>query len=172
MISNYELFVLLFQRARVGKLHYIRIVRHWCINFFFPLAVFKQYQQLIVYIMILHLQTTDNVIKYRGISRYDLPGLLIVLLLDSQVPGSKSKLMISLVPVDVGQPTVRLGKAAVQDGICTWENPVYETVKFTRETKTGKLHDKIYQLIISTVGKYSAFLSFVAFSSICIKNFC
>ncbi|XP_010667558.2 MAR-binding filament-like protein 1 isoform X2 [Beta vulgaris subsp. vulgaris] len=76
----------------------------------------------------------------------------------TQVPGSKSKLMISLVPVDVGQPTVRLGKAAVQDGICTWENPVYETVKFTRETKTGKLHDKIYQLIISTGSSKAGFL--------------
>lgn len=61
--------------------------------------------------------------------------------------------MISVIPVDVGQPTVRLGKAAVQDGICTWENPVYETVKFTREIKTGKIQDKFYQFIISTVRK-------------------
>ncbi|XP_021730100.1 uncharacterized protein PFB0145c-like [Chenopodium quinoa] len=76
----------------------------------------------------------------------------------AQVPCSKLKLMISVVPVDVGQPTVRLGKAAVQDGICIWENPVYETVKLTRETKTGKIHDKIYQLIISTGSSKSGFL--------------
>ncbi|XP_057526636.1 uncharacterized protein LOC130805852 isoform X2 [Amaranthus tricolor] len=76
----------------------------------------------------------------------------------TQVPCSKSKLMISVIPVDVGQPTVRLGKAAVQDGICTWENPVYETVKFTREIKTGKIQDKFYQFIISTGSSKSGFL--------------
>ncbi|KAH9611075.1 hypothetical protein KSS87_018978 [Heliosperma pusillum] len=75
----------------------------------------------------------------------------------TQVPLSKSRLMISLVPVDVGQPTVRLGKALVQDGICTWKNPVYETVKFTRETKTGILQDKFYQFIISTGSSKSNF---------------
>ncbi|KAL9225311.1 hypothetical protein vseg_001253 [Gypsophila vaccaria] len=74
-----------------------------------------------------------------------------------QVPVSKSRLTISLVPVDVGQPTVRLGKASVQNGICTWENPVYEAVKFTRETKTGKLQDKFYQFIISTGSSKSGF---------------
>ncbi|KAL2920642.1 Laminin subunit alpha-2 [Bienertia sinuspersici] len=76
----------------------------------------------------------------------------------SQVPCSKSKLMLSVVPVDVGQPTVRLGKAAVQDGICTWENPVYEKVKLTIETKTGKVQDKIYQFIISTGSSKAGFL--------------
>ncbi|KNA23926.1 hypothetical protein SOVF_019680 [Spinacia oleracea] len=76
----------------------------------------------------------------------------------SQVPSSKLKLMISVVPVDVGQPTVRLGKAAVQDGICTWENPVYETVKLTRDTKTGRIQDKIYQFIISTGSSKSGFV--------------
>ncbi|KAJ8437242.1 hypothetical protein Cgig2_012511 [Carnegiea gigantea] len=80
----------------------------------------------------------------------------------TQVPCSKSRLMISLVPVDVGQPTVRLGKAAVQDGICTWENPVYESVKFTRETKTGKIHDKIYHFIISTGSSKAGFLGEVS----------
>lgn len=66
--------------------------------------------------------------------------------------------MISVIPVDVGQPTVRLGKAMVQEGICRWENPVYETVKLTREIKTGKIHDKIYQFIISTGSSKSGFL--------------
>lgn len=80
----------------------------------------------------------------------------------TQVPCSKSRLMISLVPVDVGQPTVRLGKAAVQDGICTWENPVYESVKFTRETKTGKIHDKVYHFIISTGSSKAGFLGEVS----------
>lgn len=82
-----------------------------------------------------------------------------------QVPKlKKSTLTISLVPEDVGKPTVRLQKAAVQDGTCSWENPIYETVKLIREQKTGKLHEKIYHFIVSTVwngrSSFSAFLLF------------
>ncbi|XP_059661757.1 intracellular protein transport protein USO1-like [Cornus florida] len=58
-------------------------------------------------------------------------------------------LMISVVPADVGKPTVRLEKAAVRDGSCYWENPVYETVKFIRELKTGKIHERIYHFMVS-----------------------
>ncbi|GFZ16483.1 myosin heavy chain-related protein [Actinidia rufa] len=69
----------------------------------------------------------------------------------TQVPqvGGDS-LTISLVPADVGKPTVKSEKAAIRDGSCHWENPVYETVKFFRETKTGKIHEKIYNLVVST----------------------
>lgn len=59
--------------------------------------------------------------------------------------------MISLVPEDVGKPTVRLEKVAVEDGTCTWEKPVYEPVKLIRETKTGKINEKLYHFIVSTV---------------------
>ncbi|XP_028767480.1 myosin-11-like isoform X2 [Neltuma alba] len=57
---------------------------------------------------------------------------------------------ISVIPVDVGKPTTRLENAAVRDGICRWENPVYETVKFIQEPRTGKINDKIYHFIVST----------------------
>ena len=59
--------------------------------------------------------------------------------------------MISLIPEDVGKPTVRLEKAAVREGTCTWENPIYETVKLIKEKKTGIIHEKIYRFIVSTV---------------------
>lgn len=59
--------------------------------------------------------------------------------------------MISLVPVDVGKPTVRLAKTPIVEGTCTWENPVYETVKLIKETKTGKIREKFYYVIVSTV---------------------
>ncbi|KAK6263077.1 hypothetical protein QUC31_008893 [Theobroma cacao] len=59
-------------------------------------------------------------------------------------------LMISVVPGDGGKPTTKLDKATVQDGNCRWENPVYETVKFVREPKTGKINEKIYHFILST----------------------
>ncbi|XP_021287393.1 myosin-11-like isoform X2 [Herrania umbratica] len=59
-------------------------------------------------------------------------------------------LMISVVPGDGGKPTTKLEKATVQDGNCRWENPVYETVKFVREPKTGKINEKIYHFILST----------------------
>ncbi|KAA8520807.1 hypothetical protein F0562_011480 [Nyssa sinensis] len=59
-------------------------------------------------------------------------------------------LMISVVPADVGKPTARLEKAAVRDGSCHWENPVYETVKFVREPRTGKIHERVYHFVVST----------------------
>ncbi|XP_027360036.1 intracellular protein transport protein USO1-like [Abrus precatorius] len=59
-------------------------------------------------------------------------------------------LVMSIVPGDIGKPTTRLEKAAVRDGNCRWENPVYETVKFIQEPKTGKFSDKIYHFLVST----------------------
>ncbi|XP_061337273.1 intracellular protein transport protein USO1-like [Gastrolobium bilobum] len=59
-------------------------------------------------------------------------------------------LMLSIVPGDIGKPTMRLEKAAVRDGICRWDNAVYETVKFIHESKTGKFSDKIYHFLVST----------------------
>jgi hypothetical protein len=57
-------------------------------------------------------------------------------------------LMVVLIPSDVGRPTVRSEKAVVSEGICRW-NAVYETVKLGLDAKTGKVHDKIYQFLIS-----------------------
>ncbi|KAK4262745.1 hypothetical protein QN277_028263 [Acacia crassicarpa] len=59
-------------------------------------------------------------------------------------------LAISIIPVEVGKPTTRLENATVRDGTCRWENPVYETVKFIQEPKTGKINDKVYHFLIST----------------------
>ncbi|KAE9452091.1 hypothetical protein C3L33_16008, partial [Rhododendron williamsianum] len=50
--------------------------------------------------------------------------------------------MISLVPADVGKPTVRSEKAAIRDGSCYWENPVYEAVKLFQEPKSGRFTRK------------------------------
>ncbi|XP_057952440.1 uncharacterized protein LOC131146703 isoform X2 [Malania oleifera] len=81
----------------------------------------------------------------------------------TQVPESgRTTLMMSLVPEDVGKPTVRLQKAAVQNGTCSWENPVYETVKLIKELKTGRIQKKIYHFIISTGSSKSGFLGEVS----------
>ncbi|KAJ4902553.1 Myosin heavy chain-related protein [Raphanus sativus] len=61
-------------------------------------------------------------------------------------------LTISLVPGDVGKPTGKTEKAMVLDGYCRWESPVYETVKFVQDVKTGKFNQRIYHLILSTTG--------------------
>ncbi|XP_027363520.1 paramyosin [Abrus precatorius] len=77
----------------------------------------------------------------------------------TQVPKmKKSALMVSLVPDDVGKPTVKLEKTAVQDGTCLWENPVFESVKLIRDSKSGKLHEKIYHFVVSTGSSKSGFL--------------
>ncbi|XP_073310869.1 uncharacterized protein [Primulina huaijiensis] len=81
----------------------------------------------------------------------------------TQVPQMKAKgLMISLVPVDVGKPTVSLPKAPIAEGTCTWENPVYEAVKLVKEIKTGRIREKFYYLIVSTGSSKSGFLGEVS----------
>lgn len=59
--------------------------------------------------------------------------------------------MVSVVPGDTGKPTARLGKAVIRDGGCRWDTPVHETVKFTRDPKTGKIHETMYHFILSMV---------------------
>ncbi|KAI3453695.1 hypothetical protein Pfo_010358 [Paulownia fortunei] len=59
-------------------------------------------------------------------------------------------LMISVVPTDAGKPNVKSDKAAVRDGSCFWENPVYETVKFNKDPKSGKIHERIYYFVVGT----------------------
>ncbi|CAJ1927956.1 unnamed protein product [Sphenostylis stenocarpa] len=59
-------------------------------------------------------------------------------------------LVLSIVPGDIGKPTTKLEKATIRDGTCRWENPVYETVKFVQEPKTGKISDRIYHFLVST----------------------
>ncbi|WOL00203.1 hypothetical protein Cni_G08916 [Canna indica] len=71
----------------------------------------------------------------------------------TQVPllGSET-VMVSLVPQDVGRPTVRSELAAVVDGTCSWLNPIYETVKLVRDPKSGKMIEKLYQFLVSVAG--------------------
>uniref|UniRef100_A0A2C9WBS1 C2 NT-type domain-containing protein n=1 Tax=Manihot esculenta TaxID=3983 RepID=A0A2C9WBS1_MANES len=59
-------------------------------------------------------------------------------------------LVISVVPGDVGKPTARLEKGIIREGGCRWEYPVYETVKFTEDARTGKINEKTYHFIVST----------------------
>lgn len=59
-------------------------------------------------------------------------------------------LMVSLVPADTGKPTEKSDKAVARDGRCLWENPVYETVKFNREPKSGKIHERKYHFVVGT----------------------
>ncbi|CAI0414454.1 unnamed protein product [Linum tenue] len=59
-------------------------------------------------------------------------------------------LVVSVVPGDVGKPTGRSEKAPIKDGSCRWEYPVYETVKFSHDSKTGKINERMYHFIVST----------------------
>ncbi|GMH09407.1 hypothetical protein Nepgr_011248 [Nepenthes gracilis] len=60
-------------------------------------------------------------------------------------------LILSVIPAANGKPTAIIEKSTIRDGCCYWENPVYETVKFVQDAKTGKFHDRIYNFII-TIG--------------------
>ena len=60
-------------------------------------------------------------------------------------------LVISIIPGDVGKPTTKLEKVTIRDGSCYWDTPVQETVKFVREPKTGKIHERPYHFLVGTV---------------------
>lgn len=70
-------------------------------------------------------------------------------------------LTLSLVPGDVGKPTARSEKAVVNDGHCRWDIPVYETVKFLKDVKTGKVNQRIYHLIVSTTVSFKKIIQII-----------
>ncbi|KAJ4954033.1 hypothetical protein NE237_030865 [Protea cynaroides] len=72
-------------------------------------------------------------------------------------------LMVSLEPVDIGKPTVRLEKVAVKDGTCRWENPIYVTIKFVQDLKSGKLKEKIYHFFVLNGSSKAGLLGEVSF---------
>ncbi|KAL2542063.1 Myosin heavy chain-related protein [Abeliophyllum distichum] len=77
----------------------------------------------------------------------------------TQVPQIKAKtLTLSVVPADVGKPTVRLEKAPIFEGNCYWEHPIYETVKLVREPKMERFKEKIFHFIVSTRSSKSGVL--------------
>ncbi|KAL7150325.1 hypothetical protein ABFS83_05G104500 [Erythranthe nasuta] len=62
-------------------------------------------------------------------------------------------LIVSIVPSDSGKSTVKSDKATVVDGNCYWRNPVYETVKFNQDPKSGKIHERVYSFVLVTGSK-------------------
>ncbi|WVZ13253.1 hypothetical protein V8G54_017783 [Vigna mungo] len=90
------------------------------------------------------------VLNYDG-TRINMVNELSCLIIEFQVfQSGMDALVLSIVPGDIGKPTTKLEKAAVRDGTCRWDNPVYETVKFVQESKTGKISDRIYHFLVST----------------------
>uniref|UniRef100_A0A6N2K0F5 C2 NT-type domain-containing protein n=1 Tax=Salix viminalis TaxID=40686 RepID=A0A6N2K0F5_SALVM len=64
-------------------------------------------------------------------------------------------LVVSVVPGDVGKATVSSEKGIPREGSCRWDYPVYETVKYIRDVKTGKINERIYHFVVSTFGRGS-----------------
>ncbi|KAH7662949.1 F-actin binding protein regulates actin cytoskeletal organization protein [Dioscorea alata] len=65
-------------------------------------------------------------------------------------------MVVSLVPVDVGRPTLRSEKGEVVNGVCHWSKPIWETVKFIQDPKSGKINEKAYQFLVSAAGSTKA----------------
>lgn len=69
-----------------------------------------------------------------------------------QVPElNVDSLTVSVVPGDVGKPSAKLEKGLIGGGSCLWECPIFETVKFNQDAKTGKINERLYHFIVSTV---------------------
>nr|GLL28162.1 centrosomal protein of 290 kDa-like isoform X1 [Ipomoea trifida] len=77
----------------------------------------------------------------------------------TQVPQLKAKsLMISLVSADTRRTSVKMGRAEIVEGACSWESPVCETIKLERDPKTGRIQEKIYYFVVATKSSKSGFL--------------
>ncbi|XP_019200378.1 PREDICTED: thyroid receptor-interacting protein 11-like isoform X2 [Ipomoea nil] len=77
----------------------------------------------------------------------------------TQVPQLKAKsLMISLISADTRRTSVKMGRAKIVEGACSWESPVCETIKLERDPKTGRIQEKIYYFVVATKSSKSGFL--------------
>ena len=85
------------------------------------------------------------------------------------VQSGMDALVLSIVPGDIGKVTTRLEKAAVRGGVCRWENPVYETVKFVREPKIGKFNERLYHFVVSTVWSLKFSVCGWLFGLLCVR---
>ncbi|KAH0456398.1 hypothetical protein IEQ34_014305 [Dendrobium chrysotoxum] len=65
-------------------------------------------------------------------------------------------MMVSLVPMDIGKATMKTDKVLVIGGNCYWRNPIYETVKLFQDSRTGRIHDKLYNFVVSANGSATA----------------
>ncbi|XP_038978956.1 polyamine-modulated factor 1-binding protein 1-like isoform X2 [Phoenix dactylifera] len=65
-------------------------------------------------------------------------------------------MMVDLVPKDARKPTARSEKAAVIKGTCHWVNPIYETVKLTKDPRTEKINEKAYRFLVIADGSAKA----------------
>ncbi|KAL8114574.1 uncharacterized protein LOC141663690 isoform X2 [Apium graveolens] len=72
-------------------------------------------------------------------------------------------LMISVIPADVGKPTAKLEKVKINNAGCYWEKPIYETVKFVQDPRTGKINERLYHFIIATDSSKFGILGEVSF---------
>ncbi|KAM7256843.1 hypothetical protein ACFE04_012584 [Oxalis oulophora] len=59
-------------------------------------------------------------------------------------------LMIFVVPAGTEKESATLEMTNVITGTCHWKTPIYETVKFLKDPKTGKIKDKLYHFVVST----------------------
>ncbi|KMZ60965.1 hypothetical protein ZOSMA_55G00140 [Zostera marina] len=63
-------------------------------------------------------------------------------------PGWES-LVVSLIPLDGGKTMTKSEKAVVVDGACCWDKALFETVRLSKEPKTGKINEKNYRFLVS-----------------------
>ncbi|KAJ0970214.1 hypothetical protein J5N97_023091 [Dioscorea zingiberensis] len=65
-------------------------------------------------------------------------------------------MVVSVVPVDIGRPTLKSEKGEVVNGACHWTKPIWETVKLIQDPKSGKINEKAYQFLVSAAGSTKA----------------
>lgn len=58
-------------------------------------------------------------------------------------------MFISFVPTESGKTSAKTSKAIVRNGTCKWADPIYETTRLIQDTKTKKIDEKLYKLVVS-----------------------
>lgn len=78
-----------------------------------------------------------------------------MIMLQIPQPGWES-LVVSLIPLDGGKTTTKSEKAVVVDGACCWDKALFETVRLSKEPKTGKINEKNYRFLVSATVRVSS----------------
>lgn len=61
------------------------------------------------------------------------------------------KLSISLISLETGKIVSNTGRASINNGTCQWSDAIFVTTRLEQDAKTGNYHEKMYNLVVSTV---------------------
>ncbi|GFY85813.1 hypothetical protein Acr_04g0005510 [Actinidia rufa] len=68
------------------------------------------------------------------------------------------KLFISFVPADSVKATAKTTKSNVRNGTCKWGDPIYETTRLLKDSKSKQYDEKLYKFVVAMGSSRSSIL--------------